>query len=1347
MQLKVLAFDSSVSQFNVTGASPWLREQDYPTAYIDSSGRNTDQEFFTFDPPKGAVATINSVTLYVYGWVQNAGQMAVEINGGDTGLALPTGGVANRAWASVDVSGILTTWAQIAAAQLGFDRTNNTANSGADAAYLLIDYDLIDGTRDLAAGFTVRRPASQELLAEFVVQEALLDGSEGLLGEFTSRKAGSQTLLGEFIVRHDGSQELLGVFDTRRSTSQELPAELIIRQSDSTNLLGGLASRQAASRDAPGELIIRQSGSQDLASSFNAQVIRSLPAGFTVRRSASQELLGELVIRYPGNQDLPAEFLIAAEDFVELPAEFIVQSLISDGSEELFGKLNIRHPASQELSGEFEIRRDSSDELAAEFDVRHDDSQDLPGGFTARESAAQNLPARLVVQAIQASSEDLLSRFTVQPHGSTDLPCGFIVSNIVGSAELSAHLKILREQNPEPQLKGIFTVNQVNASTELGAHFNVHYRRIFGENWQRKSWFTDPYYWRSYYSLALDSFIFEYIHKTGLTGNVWTENVNARISAAGFDAAALEADFSVRGPRSGLPITIVYSDGRDVWVAESDETSVLGWGWQNLTKVFDATAPDWYRYVGVFADRRTPTSKLYVVAVYYDDAPGGVQYVRWREQTNPGDITGWDAVEDVSNTANTDNILGVAGRSMGATGATKKEVIVVYKEGIAIRSRYHTAIGWSAIQDVDTTAEAEKSLACFDIEHYETLAGNNMMHIIYVDADNAVWAAERDPGAAVAWGTFVNLDASATEHDNVGIVDIDSIQFYMWQEGHNIGYRIHRCDPETWWPALVNTYNEFDPSTEAVITTTSQPEQIQGPDDISAGDAVAINWIGLITAAAGKGWGILQPATSETLIGGFVVRHSASVDLAASFDGQVSLNFPAGFIVRQPASEELPAEFDSGQDWENFPAQITVRHSASRELHAGFDGQVSLNLPAEFSSRRSSQQELSAGFEVAQGTDDLPGEFVARQPSSQNLLGTINIIHSINLPAEFKVRNSSSKNLLGDLEIRNSISQELVAAFFVRSAASTDLLGGFISRKTISPVTGVVIAYNPRGLFNIEVDIGTGFVGGIKPGSDKTNKAIGESSMKVATRYEEYRNDYVTFGWRYRYPQIPEQSREVKGGFLVNQLPAVAEGLRDYTSAKGWQVFVAGGLGDSGYNAEVVPKADGTIDLFARAASTSAYLVSLVTYRTWKPTAGNPVVIIWDVEAGAAVVGASEYNTQTLGALCLNEQPFYSDDSISLTMDAQTGSDLLSFLTNVGGQGEYTVLTGEWDPEIRHQYKIIWSTVDVKLYVDNILKATHTVKVPDIELHFAMSIQSVNDSPPPDVTETTLTFHSFSPLL
>ena len=96
-QLKIFAFDSTTAQFNITGASPWLRDQDYPAAYIDSSGRNTDQEFFTFDPPEGAVAIINSVTLYVYGWQQNAGQMAVEINGGDTGLALPTGGVANRA--------------------------------------------------------------------------------------------------------------------------------------------------------------------------------------------------------------------------------------------------------------------------------------------------------------------------------------------------------------------------------------------------------------------------------------------------------------------------------------------------------------------------------------------------------------------------------------------------------------------------------------------------------------------------------------------------------------------------------------------------------------------------------------------------------------------------------------------------------------------------------------------------------------------------------------------------------------------------------------------------------------------------------------------------------------------------------------------------------------------------------------------------------------------------------------------------------------------------------------------------------------------------------------------------
>ena len=891
-----------------------------------------------------------------------------------------------------------------------------------------------------------------------------------------------------------------------------------------------------------------------------------------------------------------------------------------------------------------------------------------------------------------------------------------------------------------------FTVNQdsqnlpaglfvgVDASEELYAHVDVSYDRIFGECWQRKIWFDGTYYWRAYYSTALDSFIFEYIHKTGLSGNIWAENANARVDASGFDASAIEADFSVRGAENGIPISLVYSDGRDVWVAESDEASVLGWAWENLTKVLDATAPDWYRYVALFGDRKTPINDLYVAAVYYDDAPGAVQYVRLSEQTTAGDITGWNAVEDISNTANTNKILGVQGRSTGSTGPAKKEIIIIYKEGIALRSRYHRAsAGWEAIQDIDTTTSNKKSKAGFDAEHYEEF-GLLDTHIIYIDADGSVRAAERDSGAAEVWGLFVTLDSSTAEHENVCISSAGVIQTFIWQDEHQIAYRQHLCNPERWIPALGDPYNQFDPSTEAIVTTTAQPEQMQMADGLMAGDAVVISWIGVIAATSGIGWGILTPATVEHFIGEFTVRHSDNQTLAAGFNA-AALNeeLPGEFIVRHSASVNLLGGF-------------IVRHPGSQDLGASFDGQVSLNISAEFSVRRSWLEELPAEFVAAQGSQSLAAEFIVRPTGSANLLGTINVIHVLTLAGEFEVRSSSSEDLTAELIVRHPGAEDLAAAFSVTGTASVNLLGGFISRQAISPTGGVIIAYDPRPFFNYELGIGTGFTGGIKEGSDKTRKAAGEASMKVATRYEAKRNDYVAFGWRYRYPEIGIVHRNLSGGFLVNQLPTVTEGLRDYTGPAGWQAWV-NGSGDLVFGALIVPKTDGTIDVHARALSTANRNISLTTYRAWKPAVGSPITMIWESEVSALVSGGARYSTFALGALSMAEHPEYAEDTIEIIYTGDTGQDQLVFHTAKAGQHEYTDLTGVWDPEDKQAYRIVWSTTQVLLYVDNVLRATHNTRVPDQDLHFAVSASALNDQIPPDTVDAILTLHSFSPLL
>ena len=902
-----------------------------------------------------------------------------------------------------------------------------------------------------------------------------------LLGLFDVRQETSTDLLGEFVVQRTATADLLSEFSIRRSSTETLLGEFIVRHPSPENLLG--------------EFIVRQGAAEDLL------------AVFDIGGGDSEDLLCLFDVRQEASVDLLAVFLIGGGDSEDLLAEFIV-----------------RHPSSMDLPAEFVISHPDSVDLLGIFDIRYSTSVNLLGVFVVRQVATRNLPAEFEVgQGV----EDLPAEFIVQSaftSGSANLFAQFTALHYISSPQLYGKFEV--GQGSE-DLLGSFTVRKETsldlpaafegqASVDLIASFHIQYRRIFGENWQRKSWFTDPYYWRSYYSLALDSFVFEYIHKTGLTGNLWTENVSARIDASGFDAAALEADFSVRGPRNGLPIMIVYSDGRDVWVAESDEASVLGWAWQNTTKVFDATAPDWYRYVGMFADRRTPTPALYVVAVYYDDAPG-VQYVRFSEQSTPGDITGWETAEDVSNTANTANILGVMGRSMGSTGATKKEVIVIYKEDIALRSRYHTAVGgWQAIQDIDTTTELDKSLACFDAEHYE-LAGDNCLRILYIDADNTVRSANRSAGIAAAWGSFVTLDASITEHDNVGIINVNSIQFHLWQDGCNIGYRQHRCNPDTWWPALADPYNEFRPDSEAVITTTGGPEQIQSPDDIVASDAVVINWIGLIGGAAGIGWGILQAASVETLPGEFVIRHSSSIDLPASFEGQTSEDLLFAFTVRQESSVDLPAQFLSAQGDENLLCTFVAIHTATLDLKATFDAQASLNIPGAFVIRRSNLFDIPAEFVVLQGWGDLPAEFFVQNGGTIELLGGFAVRHAapVELHAEFVVRNIGSANLLGFFEGQTSV--DLFSVFDVRHPTSVDLPAGFRVRH-FHTGTGIIIANDPAAFFNYSENVGTGFLSRPHYSRNTHIKVTGRDSLKIETYYISKRFDYIQFGWKYRNP-------------------------------------------------------------------------------------------------------------------------------------------------------------------------------------------------------------------------------------
>ncbi|GAF82171.1 unnamed protein product, partial [marine sediment metagenome] len=456
-----------------------------------------------------------------------------------------------------------------------------------------------------------------------------------------------------------------------------------------------------------------------------------------------------------------------------------------------------------------------------------------------------------------ASSAEYSSNVEIENESFAEFSCNAIINlDLSASIDSSCNTEIINSSSVDASLNVV--INNITL-IDMSANAFVPAPRRYGGNWQRKMWLNGEYYWRGRYDANQDEIIFEYIAKTGLEGNTWAENENAAIDASGFSASCIEADFTVRGARDGIPATIHYSDGVDTWIAESDEASATGWAWQNTTKVFDAVdANDEYCHVNLCANRTTPTPKFWASAVFEDDSEGK-QWIRTRQQTTGGDITGWQAVADVSNVDNTNVISGSTIRSMGTAGAAKDDVIYVYKEGTAIRSRFWNGVSFETIQDVDTTVYPITTKALFDFEH-TTIAGTTIAGLLYRDADGTMQWKERTDGSEDAWGANEELESGmpctlACE----GIVDWGSgfmIALYGKAMGV-VGYRIHEMTSHEWHPALVSGSHTFSTVTDAIVATLSF-EQGQTPDRIPGEEAVPFSWIGTLGPSSyTTGWGII----------------------------------------------------------------------------------------------------------------------------------------------------------------------------------------------------------------------------------------------------------------------------------------------------------------------------------------------------------------------------------------------------------------------------------------------------------------------------------------------------------
>jgi hypothetical protein len=382
----------------------------------------------------------------------------------------------------------------------------------------------------------------------------------------------------------------------------------------------------------------------------------------------------------------------------------------------------------------------------------------------------------------------------------------------------------------------------------------------------------------------------------------------------------------------------------DTWVAESDEASATGWAWENTTKVFDATASDWYRCPNLCADQQG-SPKLWATAIFYDQS--GKLWVQAKEQTTSGNITGWEAAVDISNVDNTNALYGASIRSMGAAAGV--DVMAVYKEGAALRSRYYDGDWDDTIETIDTTTFAGKPL--WDFEQGEQPKAG---HVVYVDADGSVQWKERGAGVASTWSVVAEEIGAQTSHTHVGLGIIEHGSGWLWvtwadQDSVQVEYRLHLCDPETWMPPLVTDPLTFDAATDPPsVIETSTIAQLQTADHQPAGSAVIITWIGETapTTPCSPGWGIIIPRAHEDLLCKFEVGQG-SAELLGKFEvGQGSADLLSHLNVGQD-SVVLLAKFDVGQDSEELLGRIAIRHSTSLDLLSSFYASPSYLTAAE----------------------------------------------------------------------------------------------------------------------------------------------------------------------------------------------------------------------------------------------------------------------------------------------------------------------------------------------------------------------------------------------------------------
>ena len=210
--------EDSTGAWTTAGTAPYLDAQDQPTNYIHDTDRNHDSGVYSFESTT-ETGTINSVTLYIYAYGVSSSDFTTFVGATDTGLGPPT----SWGWVNVDVSSILTTWAQINAATIYFDRVNTTNDAGVDAAYLYIDY----------AGTT---PQSGSITSDAIVKKAT---SQSVTSDSVILQSISQSVSTDAIIEKPVSQSISADAFVRVTVSQSISADSVVQKSISQSVTCG----------------------------------------------------------------------------------------------------------------------------------------------------------------------------------------------------------------------------------------------------------------------------------------------------------------------------------------------------------------------------------------------------------------------------------------------------------------------------------------------------------------------------------------------------------------------------------------------------------------------------------------------------------------------------------------------------------------------------------------------------------------------------------------------------------------------------------------------------------------------------------------------------------------------------------------------------------------------------------------------------------------------------------------------------------------------------------------------------------------------------------------------------